>query len=71
MAPQNASLGFLAADFLPCIFPHPVMQTTNDIKQQLQEDIITICNNFDTQIPDELIIELCQVVADWDTELAD
>ena len=47
------------------------MQTTNDVKEQLQEDIITICYNFNPQIPDELISELCQIVADWDTELVD
>jgi hypothetical protein len=47
------------------------MQTTNDVKEQLQEDIITICYNFNPQIPDELISELCQIVANWDTELVD
>ena len=47
------------------------MQTTNDVKEQLQEDIITVCFNYNPQIPEELINELCQIVADWDTELVD
>lgn len=47
------------------------MQTTNDIKEQLQRDIITACYNLSPIIPDELIDELCLIVANWDTELVD
>ena len=47
------------------------MQTTNDVKEQLQHDLITLCFSYNPQIPEELINELCQVVVEWDQELID
>lgn len=47
------------------------MQTSNDVKEQLQQDLITLCFAYSPQIPEDLINELCQVVADWDQELID
>jgi hypothetical protein len=60
-------LGFI----LYSLFFILAMQTTNDIKEQLQRDIITACYNLSPIIPDELIDELCLIVANWDTELVD
>lgn len=45
--------------------------TTKDIKEQLQEDIITLCFSYNPQISEDLISELCEVVAEWDQELFD
>lgn len=45
------------------------MQTTNDIKEQLQHDLIALCFGYNPQIPEDLISELCQVVVEWDQEL--
>tara|TARA_R110000772_G_scaffold4098_2_gene14524 strand:- start:573 stop:716 length:144 start_codon:yes stop_codon:yes gene_type:complete len=47
------------------------MQTTNDVKEQLQEDLIALCFAYSPQIPEDLLNELCQAVADWDQELID
>ena len=47
------------------------VQTTNDVKEQLQNDLITLCFSYNPQIPEELISELCQVVVEWDQELID
>ena len=47
------------------------MQTTNDVKEQLQHDLITLCFSYNPQIPEELISELCHVVVEWDQELID
>jgi hypothetical protein len=47
------------------------VQTTNDVKDQLQNDLITLCFSYNPQIPEELINELCQVVVEWDQELID
>lgn len=47
------------------------MQTTNGIKEQLQHDLIALCFSYNPQIPEDLISELCQVVAEWDQELID
>ena len=47
------------------------MQTTNDVKEQLQHDLITLCFSYNPQIPEELINELCQVVVEWYQELID
>ena len=63
--------GKLLSLILYSLFFILAMQTTNDVKEQLQEDIITICFNYNPQIPEELINELCQIVAEWDTELVD
>ena len=44
---------------------------SNLIKEQLQDDIINLCCGYSPQITEDLINELCQVIAEWDTELID
>lgn len=47
------------------------MKTTDDVKEQLQEDLIALCFAYSPQIPEDLINELCQAVADCKQELID
>lgn len=47
------------------------MRTSNDVKEQLQQDLITLCSAYNPQIPEDLIDELCQVVVEWDQDLID
>ena len=51
--------------------PSPMANNSNLIKEQLQDDIINLCCGYSPQITENLINELCQVIAEWDTELID
>jgi hypothetical protein len=69
-ASAKAALSFLPS-FSASLSFFLIMQTFNDVKEQLQQDLITLCFAYNPQIPEDLVNELCQVVADWDQELID
>jgi hypothetical protein len=61
----------LSSPLLSLSLSPPMLTTSNEVKEQLQDDIINLCCGYSPQITEDLINELCQVIAEWDTELID